>query len=399
MKEGKNDEAREYLLSEPGDTSRYVSSQGWGDNVMDVCLPSSLHFMERVIGSLSALYAEAGVPLKTVHVGGDEVPEGAWLGSPACKAKLGGALNAAAVAEQRNQFLAAVGALVKPTGAVVGNWEEAVTKKDAAGKISAETRFVGGHPLVYAWSSIWGGETAGTGYELANAGYDVVMAQASNLYFDMPHEKDPEEPAQNWAGYIDTSDVFSFAPSNIYASARMDTLGNAIHPCTAFAGATRLSAEGRSHIVGIQGSLWSEHILGPAMMESMYFPRVLALAERAWTPQPVWESACDGLGTAAYARQWNEFANQVGQRELDRLAYLGYNTRLPLPGAVVEGGVLKANVNFPGLAIRYTTDGGEPNEHSARYAGPLAVKGEVKLRSFDASGRGSRTTTPQVKGK
>jgi hexosaminidase len=60
---------------------------------------------------------------------------------------------------------------------------------------------------------------------------------------------------------------------------------------------------------------------------------------------------------------------------------------------------LKANVNFPGLAIRYTTDGGEPNEHSARYAGPLAVKGEVKLRSFDASGRGSRTTTPQVKGK
>jgi len=176
-------------------------------------------------------------------------------------------------------------------------------------------------------------------------------------------------------------------------------MGNAIHPCTAFPGETRLSAEGLSHIAGIQGSLWSEHILGPAMMESMYFPRVLALAERAWTPQPTWESACDGLSTAAYARQWNEFANQVGQRELDRLAYLGYNTRLPLPGAVVKGGVLKANVNFPGLAIRYTTDGSAPNEHSARYAGPVAVKGEVKLRSFDASVRGSRTTTPRAEGR
>jgi hexosaminidase len=400
-KEGKSEEARTNLLSDPGDTSKYESSQGWKDNVIDVCLPSSLHFMKQVIGSLNSMYVEAGVPLKTVHVGGDEVPEGSWLGSPACKAKAGGTLNATAAAGLRNQFLDAVSALLKSQGAVMANWEEAVTKKDAAGEISAETHFVGAHPLVYAWSSLWGGGTAGTGYKLANAGYDVVMAQASNLYFDMPQEKDPEEPAQNWAGYVDTSDVFGMAPTNFYASAHVDTMGNAIDPCSAFGNKVQLTDAGLGHLKGIQGSLWSEHILGPAMMEYMYFPRVLALAERAWAAQPGWESACDGLSTAAYTQEWNDFANRVGQRELPRLAYLdgGYNYRIPLPGAVIEQGMLKANVNFPGLTIRYTTDGSEPDGKATRYDGPVAVKGVVKLRAFDVSGRGSRTSTLQVGGK
>jgi len=395
-KEGKTEEASAYLLSDPADTSKYESSQGWKDNVIDVCLPSSLHFMKHVIEELNVMYVEAGMPLKTVHVGGDEVPEGAWLGSPACKAKAKGTLDAAAAASFRIRFMDAVSVQLMQTGATMGSWEEAVTKKDAAGNISAETHFVGVHPLVYAWSSLWGGNTVGTGYKLANAGYDVIMAQASNLYFDMPHEKDPAEPAQNWAGYVDTFDVFSFAPTNLYASARVDTMGNVLHPCTGFAGKERLTEAGLAHLKGIQGSLWSEHILGQPMMEYMYFPRVLALAERAWASQPSWESACDGLSTAAYAQDWNDFANRVGQRELARLAYLGYNTRLPLPGAVIEGGLLKANVNFPGLTIRYTTDGSDPGEQAALYQGPIAVKGEVKLRCFDASGRSSRITTLQA---
>ena len=31
------------------------------------------------------MYEEAGVPLKSIHIGGDEVAEGAWQGSPICK--------------------------------------------------------------------------------------------------------------------------------------------------------------------------------------------------------------------------------------------------------------------------------------------------------------------------
>ena len=78
--------ATEYLLSEPEDTSRYESVQYYTDNVINVALPSSYRFMEKVIRELAAMYKEAGVPLSTVHLGGDEVAHGVWLGSPKCMA-------------------------------------------------------------------------------------------------------------------------------------------------------------------------------------------------------------------------------------------------------------------------------------------------------------------------
>ena len=36
------------------------------------------------------------------------------------------------------------------------------------------------------------------------------------------------------------------------------------------------------NIVGIQGHLWSETVRNPSQLHYMIFPRMLALAERAW---------------------------------------------------------------------------------------------------------------------
>ena len=49
-----------------------------------------------------------------------------------------------------------------------------------------------------------------------------------------------------------------------------------------------------------------------------------------------------------------------------------------------------ANVEYPGLIIRYTTDGTEPARNSLRYEGPVQVQGNVRLRAFDLAGNGSR---------
>ncbi len=56
---------------------------------------------------------------------------------------------------------------------------------------------------------------------------------------------------------------------------------------------------------------------------------------------------------------------------------------------MIEEGRLHANVRFPGLAIRFTTDGREPTADSTLYEGPVPVTGTVLLRSFDGRGRGS----------
>ena len=54
--------------------------------MINVAMPSAYRFMEKVIQELAAMYEEAGVPLTTVHLGGDEVARGVWLGSPKCRA-------------------------------------------------------------------------------------------------------------------------------------------------------------------------------------------------------------------------------------------------------------------------------------------------------------------------
>ena len=43
-----------------------------------------LQHIEKVITEIQLMYKEAGVELYTIHLGGDEVPEGAWMKSPAC---------------------------------------------------------------------------------------------------------------------------------------------------------------------------------------------------------------------------------------------------------------------------------------------------------------------------
>ena len=78
LKESNIDAAQEYLLSEQADTSKYVSAQAYTDNVMNVAMPSVYRFMDKVCSEIIAMYQEAGVPLASIHIGGDEVPHGSW---------------------------------------------------------------------------------------------------------------------------------------------------------------------------------------------------------------------------------------------------------------------------------------------------------------------------------
>jgi hexosaminidase len=194
---------------------------------------------------------------------------------------------------------------------------------------------------------------------------------------------------------VDTRKPYEFVPLDVYQSAHEDRMGNPINQAEMFRDHVRLTDAGRANILGIQGQLWGENAKGQAMMEYLALPKLISLAERAWAPDPPWATEDDtALRASLLAEAWSRFANALGQRELPRLDRLhgGVAYRLPLPGARIEGGQLQANVAFPGLQIRYTVDGTEPDATSAVYTGPVAVSGVVKLRTFDTRGRGSRTS-------
>jgi hexosaminidase len=224
----------------------------------------------------------------------------------------------------------------------------------------------------------------------------VVLCDVSNFYLDFPYDKDPVEPGNYWAGFLESKQFYAFAPYDLFKTTTRTAMGETIHPDLAYGSKVRLRPDARKNILGVQAQIWSETIKGEMMLEYYYLPRLIAFSETAWTAERKWETTeNEAEREKQLAAGWNVLANLLAKRELPRLSALngGYNFRIPLPGAMVKDGMLYANVEFPGLEIRYTTDGSEPTILSQLYAGPVKVTGIVKLKSFVKGGRYSRTST------
>ncbi len=395
--ESKLDEAREYRLHDPDDKSKYNSAQGFQDNVICVAQESSYHFVEKIVQSLVDIYREADVPLIMFHIGGDEVPHGAWEGSPVCAKFLKEHPELKGARDLHHYFMTRCNEILKKHGLKAGVWQEAALEPTAGGRgarLNPYADFAGGQVTPYVWNNLSGSEDLCN--RLANAGFPVVLSSVSNLYFDLAYNKDPKEPGLVWGGFVDARSPFELVPEDVFKSTRVDSLGRAYTAAELQRSRISLTEEGLKNIIGIQGQIWNETIKGPKMLEYYTCPKIIGLAERAWASQPEWAKIDEADARhKALDVAWNEFANRLGQYELPRLDNLlgGRDYRLPPPGAVVKDGQLQANIEYPGLVVRYTTNGSEPTTESPLYEKPVSVTGAVKIRSFDSRGRGGRVVT------
>ena len=385
----------QYRLNDPEDRSVYTSVQGYPDNVMNPALESTYRFIERVVGDLGAMHREAGAPLRHIHMGGDEVPAGVWVGSPAVQAYMQ-ARGIRSIDDLWFVFYGRVEQILKAQGLVPSGWEEIAvrkTQRDGHRTTIPNPDFAARGWRAYVWNNVpgWGAEDLA--YRLANGGYDVVLSPVTNFYFDLAWNQNPEETGLDWGGYIDLRKPFDFIPLDYYRNTRLDRRGNPLDPAV-FAGKDRLTDYGRAHIVGIQGNLWSETLGAEGLVEYMLVPRLFALAERAWAPDPDWARERDPEKSASlYREAWSRFVNVLGQRELPRLdrEVPGLNYRIPTPGLNVESGAVRCSLELPGFTLRYTTDGSEPTMRSAVVRGPIPLRGTVQVAAFSTTGRKGHT--------
>ncbi len=389
---GNMEEAERFRLADPQDESEYRSAQWYTDNTICVCRESAFNFVTTVIDDIVEMYEEAEVPLNMFHVGGDEVPRGAWTRSPLCQEFMSAHPEIDNERNLQKYFFDKVNGYLEEKGLTSAGWEEIAQNFKPDGSWTVNENFAGGQVVPYIWNSLWGAEDLGN--KMANTGYPVVLCSVANLYFDLAYNKDPREPGLYWAGFVDTRDAFSFVPYDMFQSLEVSAMGV---PYTSddFVDKERLTPEGRKNILGIQAQLWSETVKGRDMMEYYILPKLFGLAERAWAGTPDWSGLYPESRAKAESEAWNEMANRIGQFELPRLTYLnnGYNFRLAPPGAVVKDGMVSANVLYPGLKIYYTTDGSEPSAESNLYDGPFAYTGEnIKLVTVDERGRKSLIT-------
>jgi hexosaminidase len=400
MAEGKKAEAERYLLYDPNDKSQYSSNQYWTDNIIDVSLPSTYNFIETVINDIVSMYKEAGAPLKTINFGGDEVPAHVWEKSPAYLALKASHPEIQSTSDLWYYFYGRVNRLVKAKGLYLSGWEEMALRKtalDGSPVYVPNPDFMPEHLQAEVWNNSLGDGNEDLAYKLANAGYKTVLTCVSNLYFDMAHYKSFDEPGYYWGAFSDIDKPFSFIPYDYFKNSKVDKNGLPINR-NIFIGKQRLTDYGKSNILGLQSAVWGENIKSTERLEYMLLPRLLGFAERAWSKDPDWATGPNAVKSdSLYQVAWTNFLNVLGKRELPRLSYYsgGYNYRVPKPGVILQDGKYAANIQFPGLTIRYTTDGRDPDAKSKIYNDAVTSDGNMlKFRAFDTKGRGGNVSEP-----
>jgi hexosaminidase len=383
------EKAEQYLLHDPTDLTKYSSVQFYKDNTINACQESSYRFIEKVMTEVQKIHADAGQPLSRYHIGADETA-GAWLESDVCKSFIANNEHGVTkMSELGAYFVERVSNMISDMGIEPAAWSDGLehTRKENMPAVVQAN----------AWEHLpWGGHTKVN--ELANRNWQIVLSIPDVTYFDFPYEADPKEHGYYWASRrTNTEKVFQFMPQNLPIHAEFwldrqdqpyvsdDTIqkdenGNIIH---------HPLEQGRSFL-GIQGQLWGENVRTDNVAEYKIFPRVIALAERAWH-KASWAVPYNYMGykysqdsqvfnpkmQLERDQQWQLFANALGQKELPKLDLADVKYRLPTVGAKIDKGLLYANSTFPGLPIEYQEQGKE----WTLYTQPVKVTSQVKIRT------------------
>jgi hexosaminidase len=292
----------------------------------------TLQFVDDVLDEVMKLF-----PSRYISIGGDEADKRQWNASPEVRARMV-KLGLANMDQLQGWFTSQVAAHLVEHGRTPVGWDDGLM---AGVKLPASQ-------LVMSWH---GGDGEHVALEAIAQGHDVVLTPTESLYFDYYQSDLPDE----WPG-----------------QPPMTTLRQAYDTVVIPNGATAAQA---SHIIGVQGSLWTEFMPSFVRIQHAVFPRIAALSELGWA--------------SASTHDWNSFLQRL-PAELARYRALGigYADSAFAPALNVTAarkGVLQValsdQVNYG--EIRYTTDGSAPAATSVQYVLPLefSTQGKTTLRA------------------
>jgi hexosaminidase len=220
----------------------YTVGVKWGvqDEVMCVGRESTFEFIEDVMEEVLELF-----PSEYIHIGGDECRRKHWEECPACQARMR-AEGFKREAELQTYCNHRIEALLKKHGRKMIRWDEVLD-----GGVSEST-------IVMSWTGVDGGIQA------AKAGNDVIMTPHQYCYLNVPNSPDRDhEP-----------------PHGTRHPARRTSI--TLDKAYGYNPYEGLDEDQRKHIIGIQASLWTEHIRLFDHAMYMMNPRMGAISEIGW---------------------------------------------------------------------------------------------------------------------
>lgn len=168
-----------------------------------------------------------------IHLGGDEAPKVRWESCPKCRAAAQ-SLNLSGMEQLQGHFVNTLAEYLKSKGKKTVVWNESVN----GGNLLPDT-------LVQLWM-----DRGGKAVNWANSGNQIILSPFRPYYLDYPY------------GMYSLKQVYSYEPLQLKG----------------------LSEAGKESVKGIEAPVWTEHISDFERMTYMCFPRLMAVAESAWTP-------------------------------------------------------------------------------------------------------------------
>ena len=402
MEMGNQVEAEKYLLIDPDDKSEYYSAQGFTDNIMNICRESSFTFYEKVIDEIYLMYKDAGIEMAKFGVAADELPYGAWQKSPMCdkfmsENSISGDYNALYELMQRRIYNK-----ISSYGATMTGWDDILLKLTEKNQSETQIKdfFKDDDILLFVWKNDWGEGRQDMIYKYANLGYKTIMSNSSAFYFDMVDDKDLDNIGLSWSGYanykdmwtVDVFDVFN----DLYGVEKNNISREYIE------NSVNLDEDKKDNIIGVQSQIWSETIRNEGILDYMFMPNIIVFSQKAWSHENSWmDISNNDSKREKIENEWNKFANNIGQRVLPMVDNIfgGLAYDLPKPGGIIANDTLYANTVFPGLNIKYTIDGSNPEFSSETFTSPIKInEGDIiSLRLFDNTGRGGNSIIVETK--
>ena len=192
-------------------------------------------FLENVLTEVMELF-----PSEYIHVGGDEAGKSAWKTCPKCQKRMKDE-HLANVDELQSYLIHRIEKFLNNHGRRLLGWDEILQ-----GGIAPNA-------TVMSWRGEEGGIAAVT------SGHHAIMTPGAYCYLDS-YQDAPYSQPEAIGGYLPLKKVYAYDP--VPAS---------------------LTAEQAKLVYGVQGNLWVEYIPTPEHVEYMIYPRMLELAEVAWS--------------------------------------------------------------------------------------------------------------------
>ena len=307
----------DYLLSEPEDKSKYMSVQYYTDNAVNVALPSTYNFIEVVFDRIISYHNEAGVPLPAIHVGGDEVPHGAWVGSPSCQ-KVMAERGWDNIELLKSYYIEKVLDIAEARGVKIAGWQELVMDLED----HVYERLKKNLYAVNFWNT--GKRNEQFPYKYANDGVPAVLSNMTNTYVDLAYNPDKLERGLSWGGFVDERRTFSLLPYDVYKSVRWDDYGKKRDISRLSDGKTVLKA--KENVVGVQVQLWTETIRNFDHVTYYIFPKACGAFERAWNASPSWGGSKQA-DDPAFMADLDKYYSTVVDHEMPYFEELGITYR------------------------------------------------------------------------